>query len=461
MPMNKKHIRFPLLFGILQLLFLILFFFNCFRYYYNSTQNYWFSHNYLYPAAVVLAVISVVIYRKYYLQDFRYYVLFFLWSLLTTLIRYLVFKDNSDFSYNFQLLTAIFVALPLIAAFPKKTCLWFLRLLMSVCVLFLTLAGIIALVFVVGNLVLLNPYDNQQIFGLIKITGSYRLAMWANPNLVGMTYMTALWLSVYLASFCKKSIHKGLFSFCGIINWLVLLLSDSRTCLYAFAVSFSLYLAYRYFHSDLKSSFSNRGYSTAVVAVACFFAVLLLDCLALDSVRLVRSVISPLIDPNRLFSSLLQISSSSGIGADRPLTTVTQGRLLIWINAVKTIIKYPYILLIGTSVSEVANVIRYYSPYLYPHLHNSWLHILLAYGIIGLVLALTAVFHSLKTMARQLFVFFDSLPAELKMMPFIVLAILLTSLLESSLFNLSNIIYFENTWFFILIGYCAVYPKLS
>ena len=145
---------------------------------------------------------------------------------------------------------------------------------------------------------------------------------------------------------------------------------------------------------------------------------------------------------------------ATGFAVDRPIKGdigTLNGRTNIWQAALTEIGRDKSILMYGTSAGFAEQVIGQYEVAQGRNLHNSFLQMLFALGVPGLILMLAFLFISLLVSARVFFA-----PALLggaeRVLPVALVAVLLLSSMESFLLLYPNA-YFANVWFVFLSGF--------
>ena len=146
---------------------------------------------------------------------------------------------------------------------------------------------------------------------------------------------------------------------------------------------------------------------------------------------------------------------------DRPLEEDIgsfNGRTAIWKAAVTEMQKNKSILLLGTSPALAEQTIGQYEASQGRNLHNSFLQMLFALGVPGLILMLAFL---VSVFIASFRVVFSPAPLPLaeRILPAALLAVLVLCCMESYLLLYPDV-YFANVWFVLLSGYlCRTAPK--
>lgn len=358
---------------------------------------------------------------------------------------------------------------------------------------FVTLTDAAAIVMaLIGKYVML-PFNSN--FGLGIMPGYQRLAALCYPNSVGMIGMICVVLAVYLFLKAKRVIWRALCVLSILIIHIAVALANARTSEAALAFVFGL-IAFSLVNVVLAKRSALLRWLAATLAVILFgaasFGLNVLIVRGFNAITSMRASVAALPTPAQ--SSDEPISSPSmndavsyeqpasnaneasaanepvssqpapvatppaqpavGFAVDRPIQGdigTLNGRTAIWQAALTEIGRDKSILLFGTSAGLAEQVIGQYPVSQGRNLHNSFLQMLFALGVPGLILMLAFLAITLVAAAHVFFAPLQSVGAE-RLLPVALIAVLLLSCMESFLL-LYPYAYFANVWFVFLSGF--------
>lgn len=283
-------------------------------------------------------------------------------------------------------------------------------------------AGFIAMV---NNVVIENflGFDNYYI-GLLNS----RFYVLTHPNGLGLMLVVSLLLILYQFLSSKKAWKLALYGLLGLINYVALVLTQSRNALFCFFAGVFLVLFFAIW--DCVKNKSLKQYLPKILAFAIVF-VLLLSAYALFYQKAPESGVE-----------IREIDEKVGS---------LNSRTYIWQSAIQLMIEQPSRLLHGLLVDGVIGNLVFKSV----NAHNTWLEILLISGLLGLLLIL---YFFIPLVWRMLKALFASHPINIKVLIAIVFVILASSLLESNLVFNSDV---SNHIFFVILGFVVRYLILD
>lgn len=277
-----------------------------------------------------------------------------------------------------------------------------------------------------------------------------RLALICDSNMYGMLCCIALCLVFYLLLGKRRPAVKVLLALAALCLFIALTLTDSRTSKFALlpvAFFFAAILVRRPL-ADRKKLF--RLLVGALAGLA-FCAVLLLASRAVNSgfnaVLLARE---PETDES--------VDRIAGRGLSD--TNTASNRLKIWTRALDRLSDEPDVLLRGATPALTHEIFldRSDGRASYNHLHNAYLAVLLGYGLPGFLLMLAFFVYLAVCACRLLFSARHDLPAAIRFLPTVLLAILAINLFEEMLFT-RNFVSELDVWLGVIGGYTVVLSR--
>lgn len=398
------------------------------------------------------------------------------------------------------------LALLAFACFPagyltsRKNVQTFLKWSAIATVTFVTLTDAVALVLAILGKYVMLPFNSN--YGLGIMPGYQRLAALCYPNSIGMIGMICVVMAVYLFLKTKQVVWRTLCVLSILIISAAIALANARTSEAALALVFGL-IAFTLVNGVLvKRStlirwlaasfaaliFAVASFSLNSVFVRGFNAITAMHATVSAQLTPAQPANEPVTTPSMSVadssgqptSSTNEISATnetvatqpvpattpiaqpeSGFAVDRPIQGdigTLNGRTAIWKAALTEMGKDKSILLFGTSAGLAEQVIGQYEVSQGRNLHNSFLQMLFALGIPGLILMLAFLAVTLIAAARVFFAPAQSVGAE-RVLPVALVAVLLLSCMESFLLLYPNA-YFANVWFVFLSGYlCRIVSR--
>ena len=368
----------------------------------------------------------------------------------------------------------------------------FLKWAAIVTVAFITLTDAAALVMAILGKYVMLPFNSN--YGLGIMPGYQRLAALCYPNSIGMIGMICIVLAVYLFLKTKRAVWRILCVLSVLIINAAIALANARTSEAALALVFGLIAFTLVYGALAKKSVLIRWLAAAFAALILAVVSFSLNSLFVRGFNTISSVYATVsaqaaaapsfsetcstpstsdTASGQSASSLNEASATNesastlpapsatpanqpatGFAVDRPIKGdigTLNGRTNIWQAALTEIGRDKSLLLYGTSAGFAEQVIGQYEVAQGRNLHNSFLQMLFALGVPGLILMLAFLFVSLLVAARVFFA-----PALLggaeRIRPVALVAVLLLSSMESFLLLYPNA-YFANVWFVFLSGF--------
>lgn len=408
----------------------------------------------LYPFIGGFAMLTLAKYGLFQRMEVKFLSGFVLWLLLITFWNYQALICGYDRTFN-QLLFAMLVCYPLALAEGPDTKGWLTRLALIVFVAMITYLSARALLHVWQGTFVEGFTPNGYVLGLQKDYGD-RLALFMHPNYAGAVCCLSLLLSIYLFLSSKHAAAKALCALSGIVTYVALAMSDSRTSMIAAAVAIGL-LGFLVVRAALRKKAVWLGWTAGIacllaVTIGCYFLYG-----AVDSGVRSRIASGAAVAEDALTSEDIPPTETNSAGNERRALQDLQtanGRTDIWLAAYTALREEPLLLLRGTLYEHSMSAVL---PYLqsglpFSHMHNSFLQTLISVGLPGFLLLLAALVCFARHSIRLLF-FRGSQSLASRFLPSVLVACLIISMLEAMFFMTDQWLY--NAVFFLVAGLVA------
>lgn len=409
----------------------------------------------LYPLIGGFSMLSLAKYGLLRRVEVKFLTGFVIWLLIITFWNYTALVYGYDRTLN-QLLFAMLVCYPLALVEGPDTKGWLVRLV---------LIAYVAMITYLSARALLQVWQGTYVEGLtpggyvLGLQANYddRLALFMHPNYAGAVCALSLLLAIYLFLSSKKVAAKVLFALSGIITYVALAMSDSRTSMIAAAVAIGL-LGFLVGRMALQKK---RAWLGWVAGVACFLA-LTAGCYFLygavdDGMRSLRAG-GMAVAEDTVFGeeegaetpAAETGSADNGRSVLQDLQTIN-GRTYIWDAARDALRAEPQLLLRGALYEHsMAAVLPYLQSGLpFSHMHNSFLQTLVSVGLPGFLLLLAALCCFVRHSIRLFFYPGDQSLAS-RFLPSILVACVIIAMMEAMFFMTDQWLY--NAVFFLVAG---------
>ncbi|MEG1524369.1 MAG: O-antigen ligase family protein [Clostridia bacterium] len=284
-----------------------------------------------------------------------------------------------------------------------------------------------------------------------------RLEVLCHPNIVGMIGVVCIFLAVYLVIQSKHIWSRILYGVCGLIIFCTVAVADARTAEAAIAIMLGL-IAFTLVRSVLlKRKTVARVLIGILVAAAIAVISYEANSLIVRGFNTITShyAVAHVPMENSESETVQNTESVSPPPAvNRPIVENIgsfNGRTTIWKAAINEIKKDKSILLVGTSPAFVEEIMSISGTLQGRNLHNAFLQVFVATGVIGALLVLAFLIVLMIASFRLFFSASAEKSADC-ILPALLVGILITALMESYLF-LYPMAHFVNVWFFLVAGY--------
>lgn len=420
--------------------------FNLLPFDHNTLLMYWF-----YPASLLLA--SQLYFRQSFIQYSEIKLLFaiLVWSMITVVVNFRRAQIVDSYQWFITASTAAFLCFSLPYAFEKEELGRILRLL-AVAGLFaaalLSLAGLIA--------VFAEPIAAKfpSIFEGVGIW-SGRLGLDNHPNRSAPAPALGVVFAIILAAAAKKRWQSWLFALCGLICFVPLALTVSRTAILAagIALGFIAFLS-------LREALRPRMHRL-LCWILCSLAALVVLVGVYQGAEWTARLSNAAIEKQEMQTVQTQqtqqaqeVQEEEVIERDLSDADSFNGRTDIWFAVVRGMLQNPELIAFGTGPVMSSEVMAPYFPEGSPVgiFHNSLVGAFVAYGAVGLLLTLLLLGFVATAALRLSFGKQNEYPLWMRFLPAVLLFTLADSMMEDFLFeNLSlNIVC---VWFMLAAGF--------
>ena len=473
LPLRENHVFSWRLIAVLSLMgsIAVEVLFNLLPIDHNTLLLFWF-----FPASLLLAS------QLYFgLNVSRYFeikllLLFFAWGCAAVVLNYGRAQLVDSYEWFASICTAVFLCFALPYAFEKANARRVLTLLMMVTLLAAVILSVVSLIAVFAKEIAAKA---PSIFEGIFI-GDGRLSIDSHPNRSAPAPALGVILAGILLADMKKTWQRILIILLGIVCFIPLSLTGSRTAILgaAIALAFEAALTLRHtfkgkMHTALRVCVSLTV--AAIVAVGFYYASIMTQ--QMSNTLLVRE------------EAALVVQQDAEIAAEQPQATPAQttgsepaalepmaseavitrdfsdadsfnGRTDIWSGVWNGLLENPKIFLFGTGPMMAPRVM---SPYFPPNspiglFHNSLVGALVAYGVPGLILVLVLLLVVAIAALRLCFGRKMDQPLVVKLLPAVLLFTVAEGMMEDFLFTSVslNIVWI---WFMIAAGFVLRFSK--
>lgn len=410
--------------------------------------------------------------------------------------RHLMNAEHRTTLYNLLLFLCVYFSLPYVLGEMGKG-----RAVRATFVLFSVLATalrVFALYAIWTQQQFLSPYTSLPIgFGG---EGNARLMLFEHPNSAGCQSMLLLLLSIYLFLTSKRSLSKIYYVVAGMAAYLTLALTDSRTSMIGTSMALGLlaFLAVRHHMyrarpvwrwvvgigvAGIAAAVSLLSFSqvfklattqpllVVLLVLSAIFAVGALAAWGLPKwLRMVRwrpsrrmlitcaagiVVLAALAFVVVVSRTPRQAPAEEGMQARSLLPALAQmgGRMPIWKASMTALGDHPSVWVHGVAFGEVIPLVQPYvqgTDFMYPHTDNTYLNVLMATGVPGVLLLLAFLGMMARFGGRLFFDTGKSTTLGMRFLPVIVLACAVVAAQESFFIDSDSM---QNRLFLLVSGY--------
>lgn len=293
---------------------------------------------------------------------------FFVWGIISTFMADNLYSGNY-FSYNdrglFRTFTAAAVIFPLAYMFRGKNSGKMLEIIIHIFCSVLTLLMVYIIYKLCRREYIVLPGGAD-----VWMTSGYRLNINCNSNTTGAIAELIMMMCLYIAV-SKKGVLRYLYAVATLVHYIILVLSNSRTCILATGIAVGAIVGKLCFDA-LKNRPMWQKILIAVAAAAAT-AVMILELRKL------------------VFNVYFAITHVSKSGAEvaRGADSTFSGRVGIWIASLKSIFQDARHFFFGVTPVNVTDEVAYWTVnHLDMYTHNQFLEIAVAHGIPGLAIYL-------------------------------------------------------------------------
>ena len=422
-----------------------------------------------YPASLI--VFGLLVHECRYVEypEVRFLFFFMLWMCATIVLNrsraHIV--DSYEWFASVCVTSFLFFSFPY--AFQKEGATRVLTILAATTLAAVTLLSTVGLISVFAENVA------ERMPTLFSGFGFYagRLTLDSNPNRSAPYCAAAVVLAVYLLVRLKKTLPRVLVSIGGVICFMTLALTDSRTAIIAasLAVGFEVFILGNVWLPRITWMKKVRASLRVVVCVVMMLAATAAFYMGTELVKTAYSAYSA------NYSVKTNVPTAEVVAEEaqpqetdhapelvsRDVTNIESVniRLDIWTGVLKGLAQNPRILAFGTGPVMASKVMSPYFPEGSPTgiFHNSLLGILVSFGIVGLLLALA--FLVIVAVAAVRFAFGGLTNAETlaaRLLPAMLLYTVLESVMEDFLFA-SWSLNITWIWFMFSAGFVLRYLR--
>lgn len=467
LPLRENHVFSWRLIAVLSLMGCIAIevLFNLLPIDHNTLQLFWF-----FPVSLLLASQLYFGLRVTRYFEIKLLLLFLVWGCVTVVLNYGRAQLVDSFEWFASICTAVFLCFALPYAFEKASARRVLTLLMAATLLAAVILSVVSLIAVFAKDIAAKA---PSIFEGIFIGGG-RLSIDSHPNRSAPAPALGVILAGILLADVKKTWQRVLVILFGVICFIPLSLTGSRTAILgaALALAFEAALTLRHtlkgrIHTALRVCVSLTV--AAIVAVGFFYAstiaqqttntllarqeaALVVQQDAENTVELPQTIPAQTAESDP--ASIDTTASEEVITRDFSDADSFNGRTDIWSGVWNGLLENPKILLFGTGPMMASKVMSPYFPLNSPVglFHNSLVGALVAYGVPGLLLALVLLILVALAALRLCFGKKTDQPLVVKLLPAVLLFTVAEGMMEDFLFTSVslNIVWI---WFMIAAGF--------
>jgi len=392
----------------------------------------------LFPFSLILFGIMLVKKRLLRFPDIKLVLIAISWVTITYLLNLHRTSILQSFTYYTNLCVIAFLCYSFAYATSQEHREKFLRKLIWFWTIPIILSAIVALIFVFTGTTLFRTSDLAPM-GIVN----GRLWFICDPNMYGLLCCMAICLILYLMLCRYKTIIKVLLILSGFILLTALSLTDSRTSKYALLVAAFFFIVIVANNLLKKRKHIVRLFISIAISIVLCAMILL-------SFRVITD------GSNFLMSKFQRVASSAAIRDYSNTTTVDQ-RFGIWRFALSKFSQEKDVWLRGATPA-LSHQIFLNPATQYNHLHNSYLSVLLGFGVPGFILMVAFLVYLITSLCKLLFSRQDDLAIHAKFLPIIILPILACGFMEEILFT-CNFVSHLDVWLAIIGSYCVVVAR--
>lgn len=413
--------------------------------YYNFSRYSFIMRMAGYP--VLFGLAGIILTQTYVqrLPEVKIMVAYLVWIVLETFLVYrsTSYQYEQTLSYAVAFLLACYPAMMLFPADVRKRT--FHGILHCIIGIFAA-ACLFAIVVVILQTQVTT--DSGLMTGLSSTFDNRLIIIGAHPNYTGGIASTLLLLSLYMILARKNLAIRVYYGFVMLVFYVMLALTDSRTNMLAVALGVGM-LGFLLPFSLAKKI--RPAALRAVLGIVCAAAVAVVVYMGYSLA--LRGVEAVSVQPAYAQEAASpEVVITEGRDLLKDLKTAT-GRTKIWKEAFDSIRANPSILLKGLSNQHVYDVVPNI-PSIEGRLHNSFLQVLVALGIPGLLLLLCFLTIIVGWAIRLFFMSPERAGLAERFLPAVLAACLFVSMAESFYFIESHGVY--SPIFFLVAGYVVV-----
>lgn len=381
--------------------------------------------------------IAVVLKKYFSKEQILLFVLCF-WLCMSIIIslydgKSIMIKDNIFCLYNSIIVTLIF--------FPIGR--YYFKYELSSVIVFL--CRFFVVVFTMLSLFILITAFSVQSYNMgylfpFGLNENYQLCVNCNPNVTGMYSAVSVLMCLIVLFMSEHKLSRILYGICGGLNFIILLLSNSRGSFIGFSLGVCLIVEVKILNKYAKKNLLLK-ILIALLLFAITFGILLL----------LRSTFFSLFDYITKYSEVIGRDTEN---VERDLNPMySSGRLDIWKYSIKWLFSTPQNIFFGASPRGVNEAISLISNNEFnTYTHNQFLEIAVAIGIPGVLVYTIWLFLIARHCILLLVNFIGSKLHNLIIPACVIFAIVIINLVEAYLlFNLN----FVGIFFMLLCGYVS------
>lgn len=295
----------------------------------------------------------------------------------------------------FDVCVSALILFPLGRAMARKGVRELPKMLLQIALLLWTLAMVWVLAHVLNNAILDTPSGGQ-----IGMTANIALSLNCHYNTTGAIESVFTMLCCCMVIWCRRPALKALYVLAALINYVVLILSNSRTALLATAIAFAMLIGLTVYCRFRKATVWRRillSVASAVIVLLIFMALRTLVFYLHESITHLRALLGQSSGESARTSGARSLTDST--------TRTINGRTDIWLIALKAMVYDVQKFIFGVTPVSVVSMLRTVSDgAIDVYTHNEFLEVGMALGFPGLCLFVAWTICILRDAFRMLFV---------------------------------------------------------
>ena len=367
------------------------------------------------------------------------------WYAVSCVVMTMMFDGNwiaMNVEPYFDVCVSALVLFPLGRALARKGIHQSLKILLHIGLLLWTLAMVWVLAHVLNNSIIDTPSGGQ-----IGMTSNIALSLNCHYNTTGAIESVFTLFCCCMVIWCRRPALKALYVLASLINYVVLILSNSRTAFLATAIAFAVLIGLAVYCHFRKATLRRRillSVASAAAALLAFMALRALVFYLHESITHLRALLG------QSSGETAGTSSARSLMDDNARTM--NGRTRIWSLSLKAMVYDVQKFIFGVTPVSVISMLRTVSGgSIDVYTHNQFLEVGVALGFPGLCLFVAWTVFILRDAFRMLFMHREKLSSLVIIA--VVAALAIGNLTEATLLFYGFI---TGSIFFLLCGWISV-----